>query len=328
MSAAQLGWIGSRQALVYRRQRTERRIAAGLVPVRGARVVVGERVVVTGFDGDQNRLLEANRVFDVEAVHRVLPAPRPRLGAAVHGDAVLRRRVLLRRAESGVEVVLGAGAVQPRGPGLAVDEDHVVALAVPVVHLALEYIDVEVAADVMAAAGDVENDVVARTGQIRLLPRSAEAVAGAGRARRAVAVVRPRVAVLARRSGGGVGAVPPGVEPTEVGVDRIVLLVIDVEEHDALVLALVLDLEARAVRERHRKPTVESAAFLRAHLQRQRDEVTAQTEADAEKVAERHLDAGAGFTVPEHAQHGLAQLGAFSRAGRNGRPGELCCAGH
>src|SRR5262245_34600311 len=186
MSAAQLGWIGSRQALVYRQQRTERRIAADLVPVRGARVVVGERVVVTGLDRDPNRLLEANRVFDVEAVHRVLPAPRPCVGAAVHGDAVIRRRVFLRRAEGGVEVVLGAGAVQARRPGLAVDEDHVVALAIPVVYLALEDVDVEVAADVMAAPGDVENDVVALAGQIRPLPRSADTDASASRARRAV----------------------------------------------------------------------------------------------------------------------------------------------
>src|SRR4030095_16924595 len=108
-----------------------------------------ERVVVTGLDRDPDRALEADRVLDVEAVHRVLAAPRPVLAAAVDGDSVVQRAVLLGRTEGGVEVVLCAGAMQAWRPAhdarfarlalrviqLVVDEDHVVALALPIVEL-------------------------------------------------------------------------------------------------------------------------------------------------------------------------------------------------
>src|SRR5262249_26310977 len=192
--------------------------------------------------------------------HRVLAAPRPLGGAAVDGEAVVRRGVLLRRTEGEAEVVLGAGAVQARRPRLAVDEDHVVALAVPVVHLPLEDVDVQVAADVLAVAVDVEDRVVPLAGQVRARPRAREAHARAARPRVAVAIVGARVAVLARRAGRAVDAVPPGMEAADLRVDRAELLVVDVEEEEPLPLALVLDLEARAVLERHREPAVEAPA--------------------------------------------------------------------
>ena len=63
--------------------------------------------------------------------------------------------------------VLRAGPVERRRPGLAVDEHHVVAFAVPVVRVALETIDVQVGAAVDAVAFDVADDVVFSLAQIR-----------------------------------------------------------------------------------------------------------------------------------------------------------------
>src|SRR5581483_6760387 len=301
----ELGRVVARNALVDRWERGKRLRPGALVPVGGARVVVGELVVVAGLDRDADLALEPDRVLDVEAVERVLAAPRPRFGPAVHGQAVVRGAVLLLRAEGGAEVVLGPGAVEARRPGLAVDEDHVVALAVPVVHLALEDVDVQVAADVVPVAARVQDDVVALAGQVRTPPRAVgrERETRAGGTIRAVAVVLPPVAALARRPGGRVLPVPRRVEARVGGIDRGVLLVVDVEEEDALRRALVLDLEARAGRERHREPAVEPAPALRAHLERERDEVPPDAEADPEEVAERHGDARGRLAVPEHAEH-------------------------
>src|SRR5262249_52892989 len=157
---------------------------------------------------DPDLSLESDGILDVEAIHRVLAAPRPGAVAAVDGDSVVGRAVLLARAKGGAEVVLGPRTVQARRPGLAVDEDHVVALAVPVVHLALEDVDVEVAADVVAATARVENQVVALAGEVRMAPRTAERQARSDRAAVAIAVVAARIATLARRAGRCLDAIP------------------------------------------------------------------------------------------------------------------------
>jgi hypothetical protein len=147
---------------------------------------------------------------------------------------------LLLRAERRVEVVLGAGSVQAWGPGLVVDEDHVVALAVPVVELALEDVDVEVAAHVVAASPGVEDHVVALAREVRLLPGAAHREAGAHGPLLAQAVVLAPVALLAPRARRDGRAVPPGVEARQLRIDRRVRLVVDVVEEDAQALALVL----------------------------------------------------------------------------------------
>src|SRR5262249_45286568 len=72
--------------------------------------------------------------------------------------------------------------------------------------------------------------------------------------------------------------------------------------------ALVLDLEARARRERHREPAVEAPSVLRTHLERQRREVPAEPEADAEEIAERYLDRRRRLAVPEGAEDREAEL--------------------
>ena len=99
-----------------------------------------------------------------------------------------------------------------------------------------------------------------------------------------------------------------GVEARQVGVQLRVLLEIDVVVEDHEALALVLDLEARAVREGHGEPAVEALAVLGAHLQGERDEVPAQAESEAEEVSQRDLHARGLLPVPVHSQHRLAQL--------------------
>src|SRR5699024_4820135 len=100
-----------------------------LVPVRDRGQVVVALVRVTGLDADPDRGGEPHRVPDVEPVQRDLPAPAR---SSRQGQPVIRGAVTLTRTPRGVEVVLGSRAMQARRYRLAVDEDHVVALAVPV----------------------------------------------------------------------------------------------------------------------------------------------------------------------------------------------------
>src|SRR5690606_34779930 len=90
-----------------------RLVRFGLVPERDAGEFVTAAVVVAVLDGDADVALEHDRVLDVEAVQGDGVAP---VRAATGDDAVVRRGVLLRRAPRGVEVVLGAGAVEGGWP--------------------------------------------------------------------------------------------------------------------------------------------------------------------------------------------------------------------
>src|SRR4051794_29261768 len=125
---------------------------------------------------------------------------------------MIGRRIGLIGAPRGIEIVLGAGAVQAGRKRLAVNEDHVVALAVPVPLLGdAQVMIVHVAADVVAAPARFEDDVVAGAADIF----AAELVFLVGHA-------------LVRHAVGGVLAAPLGMEVAQVGGQGIVLLVVDV----------------------------------------------------------------------------------------------------
>src|SRR3954447_16585907 len=127
------------------RSKGEGAVGLRLIPVGDRRPVVTAPVRVAVLDAHSDGALEDNGVLDVEAVEADRAGP---IAAARERDPVVRRAVALRRAPGGVDVVLGAGAVQGRRPLVAVDEDHVVALAVPVPFSgAAEVLDVEHAAD-------------------------------------------------------------------------------------------------------------------------------------------------------------------------------------
>src|SRR6185437_9689462 len=136
----------------------EGQMRLGLVPVRHRRVVVAALVRMPVLDTDPNRSLERHGIFDMESVKADLPAP---VVATRQGDAVIRRMVGLCRAPCSVEIVLGTGAVEGRRPRLAVDEDHVITLAVPVpLGGVAKVVNVEHATDVMPAAGRLQDGVV------------------------------------------------------------------------------------------------------------------------------------------------------------------------
>src|SRR5918997_1180389 len=180
------------------------------------------------FDADPDRSLEWYGIFDVEAVQADGSAP---VVAARKGDAVIWRVVGLGRAPRGVEVVLGAGAVEGGWPLVAVNENHVIALAVPVPLGGIaEVVDVEHATDVMAAAGRVQDGVVGFPVEIR----SGEQELG--------------VALRClRRSRAGTAAAPLGVEASNAVFELVELLVVEVvvEEHP-LVSQLAGDLQPGA----------------------------------------------------------------------------------
>ena len=165
---------------------------------------------------------------------------RPGGDAPVPEVGVLEERV---RRPRRVEVVLGAGAVERRRPLLAVDEEHVVALAVP--HGA-GVVDVVVHADVVPLAHDVGDQVVAVAGGVlALLPEH-----------------RPLVLAVGQRLGERV--VVPGVEAAEVrGQARELGVVHVVVEGVDRLPGVVLDLDPRPVGERHRE-VADHRAPLRA----------------------------------------------------------------
>ena len=168
------------------------------------------------------------------------------------------------------------------GHRLAVDEEHVVALAVPHDR---RVVDVVVDAHVVALARDVGEEVVALAGRVlRLRPEH-------------------RPLVLAVRGGFGQAVVVPGVEAAQVGGKRGELGVVDVvvEGVDRL-LGVVLDLDARALREGHREVAHHRAALARARGERQRDERVALVPALTEEVADRRLDGRRRLAVPVHPQ--------------------------
>ncbi len=148
---------------------------------------------------------------------------------------MVRGAVWLGRAPGCVEVVFGARAVQSRRPGLAVDEDHVVAFAVPVEGVEqagrigpqrvwhdrpgqlsgpvarAQVVDVQVAADVVTGTFRFEDDIVARAVRIRA-------------AKGPVRIVQVRVGNALRR----ILTAPLGMETAQVVVDLVVQLIVDV----------------------------------------------------------------------------------------------------
>src|SRR5947199_2097951 len=109
-------------------------------------------------DADPDGALERHGIFDMEAVQADLSAP---VVTTRQGDAVIRRVVALGRAPGGVEVVLGARAVERWRPLLAIDEDHVITLAVPIpLRSVAKVVNVEHATDVMPASGRLQNGVI------------------------------------------------------------------------------------------------------------------------------------------------------------------------
>src|SRR5215210_1455463 len=234
--------------------------------------------------GDQDGSLEGHGVFHVEPVEADVAAP---VVPAAQGDAVVRRGVLLLRAPGCVEVVFGTRPVKGRRPSFTIYKDHVVPLPVPVPLIRLaEVVDVEHAADVVAASLGFQDRVVAATGAGDILSTEEELLV-------ALALFCDAVR--------GVLPAPLGVKATEAILEVVELFVIHVVvEQYLLVLELALDLYPGTLGERHVEKAVEGLAVLGAHLQGRRDEVRRAGVADAEEISQGHEHARLFFSIPVH----------------------------
>ena len=252
------------QAVFRLGQGWEGDVGFGLVPVGDRGEVVAAVVGVAVLDGDLDRLGKGDGVADVVAVD----VPQGVLGVAPVDEGASDEEVAegLAVAPRAAEVVFGTGAVKRRRR-LAVDVDHVVAFAPPAIGAVVYR---EIAADIVAAALGLEEDVVL-----------------AGRAGVLLAVL--------------------GVEPARVFGQPLILLVVHVViESAAGDGAVVGDGHEGAVGERHAPEAVEGVA--RADLDRQAVVLVVAGMPEAEEIANRALDRGTLLAIPIHAEHEVAQV--------------------
>ena len=164
---------------------------------------------------------------------------------------MIRGAHLLLRTPCRVEIILHARSVQGRRPRLPIDENHVVAFAVPVPFPRIaQVVDIEVAADVMALTDRVQNDIVAAAGRIL----AAEFVVG---------VIHPVV----RYPVGRIFPVPLGMESQLLLRQLIVGFVIHIEIKFDWMLRLALNRNAGSIRIRHTEEAVECLSVLGTHHQ-------------------------------------------------------------
>jgi len=238
----------------------------------GARAV-GEYLLALMLDFDPQRLVEHHRVGQVEAVG----------GAAVAGFAAFPQRraiegaILLAEAPAVAEVILRARPAQA-GLGLAVNEEEVVPLAIPGGGHGVHALD---RADVMAAARDVRQQVIASHHAGMLLAVAGMEIRG---------VVRQRGMFL----------------PVNVVVNG-----------GARDLAFVGDGDAGGLAEGH-GPVAVAPAALGRNANREGDKRFVHPVADTEEVAHRAFDARVFLAVPVNPQR--QQAGIVRRPVGDGEP--------
>ena len=226
----------------------------GLIPVRDRGEMIPAVVRVAVLDRHLDGLRERDRVGDVEAVDRGLGARLEVLfleGTAVEGALALAHA-------PGVGVIVLRTRAVERRPVLAVDPDHVVALAPPA-QGPLEH--AEVRADEMPGPFGGEEEIVP------VLVRRE---------------VLPVLGVEIRRVGGEIG---------ELAVIDVIVERVDGPR------PLVLDRDPARLAE-GQEPVAVPGPPLRRARDRQRDEVPVQAVPDAEEVADGRLDRRGFLAVP------------------------------
>ncbi len=255
-----------------------------LVPVGDRGQVVGAVVGVAVLDRHLERATERDRVGQVETVDRGLG---PGLEILLLEGTAVERALALAHPPGVREIVLRPRPVQGRAL-LAVHAEDVVALPPPA-HGPLE--DAQVAADVVAGALGVEDEV------------------GAAR------VGRELLAVL------GVEIRRPLREFRELAVVDVIVERVDGPR------SLVGRRDPAGPAERH-VPVGVARPPLRGAGDRQRDEIPVQAVADAEEITDGRLDRGLALAVPIRPEDDLAPV---ERLGGDrhpdvvdgGRPGDL-----
>lgn len=155
------GLIGSWDAHLCRRQSVRSIVRLSLIPICGAGIVVVQQVCMAVFDRHADRFSKPDRVFDVESVHTIRALPRPAKRVPGIDRQSLPRGIVLRPgAKRRVKIILRAGSAEG-GHRIPVNEDHVVALAVPIVGLLGKVEYRQIASHIMASSSGLENDVIA-----------------------------------------------------------------------------------------------------------------------------------------------------------------------
>ena len=284
--------VGQRRAHdVPSRQVGERSVRFALVPVRHRGVVVGEVVRVPVLDRPPQRPVEADGVGHVPAVH---PHQTPEVVVLHQVEPGVGPAELHERAGARPEHLLVARAVDPRRPGVVVDEDHVVALPVPPTG---QVVDLEHQAHHLALPLCLESHVVGCAVQVGSV---VELHVGRldGRHR------RPLLAVLRVEA----QHVVPGRR-----IEHLVLHVVPEHPHQATQVGVrpVLHLDAGTVSEGHGEVGVEPGRTPHARIHRgERAGVLPDAAvAHPEEVAERHLHRRHLLTIPPAPEDGVAMIG-------------------
>ena len=184
-------------------------------------------------------------------------------------------------------------------PSFAIDENHIVALAVPA---AFEIVHVQEIADEVAFSLRVEDHIILVAGGVDRIVQGAVDLA-ADRRR-------------------GVLAVPLCVKASGVFGNAIQFLVIDMKPDGGdLLVAIVAQRDPRAIAERHREIRVEALSaplFADAGVDRHhaRLVIADAIPAHAEEIAERNLDRRRFRSVPIHPQRQIVHVMRRARRDR------------
>ena len=210
-----------------------------LIPVGDARQVKVQAVSMPVLDAGSKRFLEPDWVLKMEPINMGSSEPpisrRIISFARSAGSAEVRMHVNLVGAPALVEVILGTSSVGAARPWFAIDQEHVVALAVPNWGVAL---DVVIHADKVSASGWLAKDVIVFIRRVVL--EFAERL--------------PLVLFSSAVFGTGYFLVVPSVEAGSVRGERRMVFVVDVVvEMLNIDVGVVLECDTGALVERHRE---------------------------------------------------------------------------
>ena len=190
---------------------------------------------MTVLDGEEQAVFEADRIFDVKAVLRMLTCV---IGVGLEVVAEIRGREGLFESvivPCAAEIIFCPCAVECGRPRLAIDEKHVVALAPPA---RIRKIDVDMAAYIVTTAFGFEDYIVVFSSGIEPL------LAG--------------YAIWGMYFG-GIFSSPLSVEASNVTIELVIRFIVNVEVIGSGAICFIEDFKASATSEWHREPAVEAA---------------------------------------------------------------------
>ena len=110
-------------------QRPENGMRLGLIPISRRSDIITAMIIVSMLNRYFNAPVKQDRIRHMIPVYRDLTAP---IGAPAKNDTVIGRAYLLLGTPGRIEIILGAGAMDPWRSVLPIYEYHVVAFPVPI----------------------------------------------------------------------------------------------------------------------------------------------------------------------------------------------------